>query len=289
MILRDDPEKIARLSHWIKTKDEALKQMPVDAQGGRERVRLSTELVTKIVQEPRPSLAEQADNFVRWLGDNTQAGGDPVRCDLPAIEAIVGSATSREFLFVFDHLKNQGMVAGGRHFDKINKATHIEATLTFPGVQRYDELKRATSDSRKAFMAMEYGHNDLDGMYKDVFKPAVRETGFDLFILPERPKAGLIDDRLRVEIRTSRFLVADLTHENAGAYWEAGYAEGLGKPVIYTCKKQKFEECKTHFDTNHHLTIRWDCAKPQDAATELKATIRATLPEEAKMPVDENN
>ena len=59
------------------------------------------------------------------------------------------------------------------------------------------------------------------------------------------PKAGLIDDRLRVEIRTSRFLIADLTHENAGAYWEAGFAEGLGKPVIYTCEKSKFDTAKT--------------------------------------------
>ena len=62
-----------------------------------------------------------------------------------------------------------------------------------------------------------------------------------------------------MEIRTSRFLIADLTHENPGAYWEAGYAEGLGKPVIYTCEKKKFEnQVKTHFDTNHHLTLQWD-------------------------------
>lgn len=61
------------------------------------------------------------------------------------------------------------------------------------------------------------------------------------------------------------------------------YAEGLGKPVIYTCEKEKFEEQKTHFDTNHHLTIIWDDENPEEAAEELKATIRATLPREAKL------
>jgi len=35
---------------------------------------------------------------------------------------------------------------------------------------------------------------------------------------------------------------------NPGAYWEAGYAEGLGKPVIYTCEEAKFVEA-SHFDT----------------------------------------
>jgi len=104
-----------------------------------------------------------------------------------------------------------------------------------------------------------------------------------LFKLVDRPKAGLLDDRLRVEIQTSRFLIADLTHENAGAYWEAGYAERLGKQVIYTCEKEKFEEQKTHFDTNHHLTVVWDADNPHEAAEALKATIRATLPGEAKL------
>ena len=42
-------------------------------------------------------------------------------------------------------------------------------------------------------------------------------------------------------IRDAKFVIVDLTHDNHGAYWEAGYAEGLGKPVIYVCKKDKFE------------------------------------------------
>jgi nucleoside 2-deoxyribosyltransferase len=81
------------------------------------------------------------------------------------------------------------------------------------------------------------------------------------------------------------FLIADLTDHNNGAYWEAGYAEGLGKPVIYTCRKDVFEdkENTTHFDTNHHLTVVWEHDKLDDAVKQLKATIRATLPENAKM------
>jgi len=101
--------------------------------------------------------------------------------------------------------------------------------------------------------------------------------------LDDIPKAGLIDDRLRNEIRTSRFLISDLTHENAGTYWEAGYAEGLGKPVIYTCEESKFESQKTHFDTNHHLTVIWNKDHPKEVVEKLKATIRATLPDEAKL------
>ena len=85
----------------------------------------------------------------------------------------------------------------------------------------------------------------------------------DRGLLVQRAKAGSIDERLRVEIRRSRFLIADLTDRNAGAYWEAGFAEGLGKPVIYTCEKSVFEEEKTHFDTNHMHTVLWDFFEPK--------------------------
>ena len=72
-----------------------------------------------------------------------------------------------------------------------------------------------------------------------------------------------------------------LSDENQGAYWEAGYAEGLDKPVIYTCSKEKFKGI--HFDTSHLLCIKWDPDDPSAAGEMLKATIRNTLPNEAIM------
>lgn len=158
----------------------------------------------------------------------------------------------------------------------------LDAKLSMDGWARYDELKRGSPDSHKAFMAMKYGEPEMDAVF-DRFRTAVSQTGYDLVRLDHRLSAGLIDDKLRVEILTSRFLISDLTHRNPGAYWEAGYAEGLGKPVIYTCKKQVFNAESTHFDTNHHLTVLWEPDRLDEAVTALKATIRATLPSGAKM------
>jgi nucleoside 2-deoxyribosyltransferase len=132
-------------------------------------------------------------------------------------------------------------------------------------------------------MAMPYDDATLDGVFAECFKPAVKATGFDLIRLDDAPPAGLIDDRLRVEIRRARFLIADLTGANRGAYWEAGFAEGLGKPVIYTCEKGHFESDGTHFDTSHHHTVLWTAGALDCAAEALKTTIRATLPAEAIM------
>lgn len=78
-------------------------------------------------------------------------------------------------------------------------------------------------------------------------------------------------------------MVADLSHDNDGAYFEAGFAEGLGLPVIYTCEASKIARGKTHFDTNHMVTVLWDVNKLDEACRALTATIRNTLPLESKL------
>jgi nucleoside 2-deoxyribosyltransferase len=108
-------------------------------------------------------------------------------------------------------------------------------------------------------------------------KPKLAEMGYPLVDLRDVSRAGVIDNLLRAQIRDSAFIIVDLTHDNLGAYWEAGYAEGLGKPVIYICERSKFEEKKTHFDTNHCTTVTWATDDPDDFVAELGATIRRSL------------
>jgi hypothetical protein len=278
--LLNNSQKTAILGHWIRTKYE---QVSRNRYSTTEPIILTQKLIDDILKNPPPTLAEQADNIIRWLG--SKAHGECTNFKLQEQLYIAGSATQDEFEVAIDYLIRTGLVKG-KIVQTSGGIEGIEVALSFEGWQYYEKLKRGTTESRKAFMAMEYGDERLDKIVEEVLKLAVKQTGFDLFKLVDRPKAGPIDDRLRVEIQTSRFLIADLTHENSGAYWEAGYAEGLGKPVIYTCEKKKFEEQKTHFDTNHHLTIPWDEKNPEETAEKLKATIRATLPEQAKLTDD---
>ena len=271
---RFDEQKVAKLSHWVRTKHGANKP---NERGFTKLITIDKILIDNIIENPIPNPSEQADNLIRWLGENSKGYGEFLDLEESKDLSLIGSATPNEFVWIAHHLIDSKVIEGNITSRGMN------VRLSFDGWKYFEELKRRATDSRKAFMAMQYGDERLNKIFEDVFKLAVKQTGFEIFILQERPKAGLIDDRLRVEIQTSRFLIADLTHENAGAYWEAGYAEGLGKPVIYTCEKKKFEEKKTHFDTNHHLTILWDLDDTETTAEELKATIRATLPVEAKL------
>jgi len=242
---------------------------------------LNTYTVDEILKRPLPTPREQADLFIRWLAENIEGPGEIVSVESATHRSIIGAKTDEGFGLVLRHLFEAGLVQGNLN-EAMSQPDTADVTLSFEGWDYYEELRRGGATYRKGFIAMKFGDPILDRLLVEILKPCAIQAGFELFRLDDTPKAGLIDDRLRVEIQSSDFLVADLTHDNPGAYWEAGYAEGLGKPVIYICEKEKFETAKTHFDTNHHLTIVWDKDNLQKAGEDMKATIRATLPQLAK-------
>jgi DNA-directed RNA polymerase subunit RPC12/RpoP len=229
-----------------------------------------------------PKPAELLNNFILWLGNAQSSLGEDVEVG-DDIFAAVGATDDDDVAFLIDHCKAAGLLRGSVERFGGGKFIIMPLKLTINGWLRFEELQRGTSTARTAFMAMQFGDAQLDAFYRDHLRTAVASTGFELRRVDEEQPAGLIDDHLRVKIRQSRFLIADLTHHNRGAYWEAGYAEGLGKPVIYTCRKDVFEDKAqtTHFDTNHHLTVVWDPANIPLSVQRLKDTIRATLPAES--------
>jgi len=80
-----------------------------------------------------------------------------------------------------------------------------------------------------------------------------------------------IDDRIIAGIRQARFVVVDVTGARPAVYYEAGFADGLGTPVIWTCRKDDSEEM--NFDTRQKEHILWK--DPADLAAQLEMKIRA--------------
>jgi len=243
------------------------------------KITFDTQKLRKIIEnEKLPTVSEQADLLILWLGDNLfKDPGANRDIDPIYFRARIGARSSDNVEFIMDSLNG-----------KIIEQKHLFWRLTFAGWKKYDKLKRKGIETNRAFMAMKYkvpedsqiSQQEWENMYK-TFKSAASKAGFDLYKLDEKPEAGLIDDRMLVEIRNSKFTVADLTFGNQGAYWEAGFTEGLGKKVIYTCEKNWFE--KAHFDINHRHTIKWEKDNLAEAAEKLKATIRNSFPIDAIM------
>ncbi|GAB0119862.1 hypothetical protein Acid7E03_39340 [Acidisoma sp. 7E03] len=117
-----------------------------------------------------------------------------------------------------------------------------------------EALSSSPSGSAAGFVAMSFDKS-LRVVWTDGFDPAIRAAGFNPVRIDNKEFLGGISDEIIAEIRRSRFVVADYTGQKAGVYFEAGFALGLGLPVIPTCREDEVE--RLHFDIRHLNTLVW--------------------------------
>ncbi len=146
--------------------------------------------------------------------------------------------------------------------------------LTVEGQQKAEEQAKPNIESKQAFVAMWFD-DDLKSAYSEGIAKLEEDTGFSMLRIDMSEFNDKICDRILAEIRRSRFLIADVTGHRQGVYFEAGFAMGLGLPVIWTCRKDQIEEC--HFDTRQYNHIPWD--NVNELREKLRDRILATIGE----------
>ena len=218
-----------------------------------------------------------AMNLIRHIGDRVSELGQPID-QLSGVGAKIAAPSEEIADNLLEELTERGLVTVGNIAKLMDGSIFMDVNLSLDGWEEYNKEKLGAFDGNYGFVAMKFGDEQLDLFVRDAVKPAIREQlGIDLVDLRDVEQAGVIDDIMRVKIRDAKFVIADLTHDNHGAYWEAGYAEGLGKPVVYICKKEKFENAGTHFDVNHCTTIVWSTEDTDGFCSRLIATLRRSL------------
>jgi nucleoside 2-deoxyribosyltransferase len=172
------------------------------------------------------------------------------------------------FQFILDALMQAGWITGqGGPVTPLVK-------LTANGWNRIAELEsnKPGADSIQAFVAMSF-EGSLDSAYQNGIKKAIEAADYKAIRIDLKEHNEKICDSIGAEIRKSRFMVADFTGHRAGVYFEAGYALGLGIPVIWTCRED--ELANTHFDTRQYNHIDWK--NELDLFERLKHRIEATI------------
>jgi hypothetical protein len=146
-------------------------------------------------------------------------------------------------------------------------------TIETNGWSKLQELaSSAKSALRQIFVAMWFSP-EMDVFYKQGIFPAVEEFGMRCVRIDQVDHNNKICDEIIAEIRRSRAVVADFSGQRGGVYYEAGFAQGLGLPVIWTVKKD--ELAKVHFDTRQYNHIVYEtAAELKDALlNRLRATV----------------
>jgi hypothetical protein len=132
----------------------------------------------------------------------------------------------------------------------------------------------------------------MDEVWADGFDLGIRAAGYKPMRIDQKEHNNKIDDEIVAEIKRSKFVVADFTSEifeenkvkkaisRGGVYFEAGYAFGLGLPVIWCCRSDLID--LVHFDTRQFAHVVWDT--PEDLAKKLYARISAVVGETTDAP-----
>ena len=184
-------------------------------------------------------------------------------------------ATTRdEFRFYARYIFDAGLVEG----QKMDMHGQCQLCLTAKG---WEEAKRVpTLESPNAFVAMSFLKEgslgaSLTQAFEQAIKPAIEDdAGYSKAIRIDREDfLGDIVFEIIARIRECRFLVADVTGHRNGVYFEAGYAMGMGLPVIWTCHKDDL--AKAHFDTRNLNHIEW--TDPAELRRKLANRILATI------------
>ena len=219
-----------------------------------------SELVTLAETYANTSPTAKPEKLLRLLGKRTEHPGVAAAfnpgLDFPAIHGV----SAGEFLYYLDALAKQGLIEttsptkdpSGGYPESVSSDAVYAATITLAG---WAKLGATGVNSRAAFVAMSFDPS-LDSAYFDGIKPAICESGYHPLRIKEVHHNEKICDRIVVEIRRSRFLVADVTMQRQGVYFEAGFAMALGLPVIWSCREDDLKN--VHFDTRQYNHVVWN-------------------------------
>ena len=230
------------------------------------------------------SFAERVDDVLLYINSHTAHLGQQISLpyygmlsllfvDRKERDSFTGKISWRgdddckaESRFLLEYLAENSLLSYGFGTEK---AEALFLTLSPKGYSRVDEIQKTVSYGRSALIAMKFGDDTIP--LREAIRKGVADAGYVAVFIDEVQHNDFITPELLKHIRDSKFVVVDLTHQNNGAYFEEGYAMGLGKPVIQLCKK----DTKLHFDIAQKNTIFWATENeiPERLTNRIKATI----------------
>lgn len=255
-----------------------------------QRLLCSSKELSILAALPTPLVGEKAMKLLRALGKRFSTPGERIPVSFP-------HASERLDLFAKEEgpcddeladalwLQSSGWASSlaeteymlkvfltGRGL--ITKTTASTTVISPEGWDTIDRERRGDVPSETAFVAMAF-HGDLTLVYDEGIKPGIRRAGYEPIRVDRVQHNNKIDDQIIADIRRSKFLVADFSKDRGGVYFEAGFAMGLGRPVIWTALESELEN--VHFDTRQYNFVRWWSGKLDQFSNDLQLRSEATI------------
>ena len=247
-----NPEVKAKIVGWIRRQNRQGKTPTIHADKIRELV------------EATPPTTEQRGMF---LLEEAIFGTFKREPQIDLFEGrylnAVYSANIEDVQSLLFYLERQGLV---------RSAHSSGAVVTVEGRIATEHQQLNQSNSETCFIAMWFDPK-LSEVYEQGFQRGVTDAGYVSLRIDKVEHNDKIDDEIIAAIRSSAFIVADFTGHRGGVYFEAGFAMGLGMPVVWTCNENEVDDL--HFDIRQYNCVTW--MEPKDLAEKLKNRIEATI------------
>ncbi len=255
--------KLAKLSGWLRERNDLDIEIPM----------LTTAFISDVIGNlPTYTVSEKQLKLMRALERRTEYPGQDIVI-LPDQDASIAWAENdKEFAFYIKSLSDRGLI---QFSDPKLRTIGDPLYLLHVAPDGWELLEKARNDSSEksqAFVAMSFDPA-MRGIYTDAIARGIEDAGYRPYRVDSTPHLDRIDVKIIAEIRASRFLVADVTQQKAGVYYEAGFAHGLGIPVIWCVREDDLPN--VHFDTRQYNHILW--REVPELRDKLKNFILATI------------
>lgn len=229
-----------------------------------EKPKIDSHVLSTILARPLKSFSEIVNQILLYLDKTTIEFGQFFQISDPKLLHPSGT---------FDWTSYDRIIRSLPDMNLINfTGDQQQFYLTPDGFEKIEKIKHTDSQGLQGFVAMWFD-DQMRSAWDHGFQPAITEAGYLPRRIDLKDHVNKICDEIVLEIRRSKFLVADFTGQRGGVYYEAGFAHGLGIPVIFTCKDDEIKNL--HFDIRQYNFINWKDAS--DLNNRLRARIGAAV------------
>ncbi len=202
----------------------------------------------------KPSLPDLVDELLVCVHSRMKSTDSWValkNTDYPLITA----DSPREFNFVIERAILGGYLEPGRfEGGRIDLPWVQPVRLTTGGWNHFIQLP-ARRKTDQAFVA-HWFTKEMASVYQEGFYVALKDAGWTPLDLGFEHNDDIVV-RALAEIRRSSLVVADCTGNRPSVLFEAGFAMGLGIPVLFTCSRKSKQRRGLTFDTSHYNHLIW--------------------------------
>jgi hypothetical protein len=150
-------------------------------------------------------------------------------------------------------------------------------------IEAQRELRESARRTNELFVVIAF-RPETD-QFRGAIKDAASTVGLSAVLMDEAEPEAAISEAILSSIRRSTLVLCDLTFERPNCYFEAGFAKGAMRRVLFSCRADHnlrthpTSEHRVHFDVDQFKITWWDPDDLDSARNELEDRLHTLLRE----------